>query len=56
MLEQACGALDSLSDYPGLRERIKTAGGVELVKRAVSASDAKELTKKYGQAFLKKLA
>jgi len=52
----ACRALSSLAYHPSLRERIKTAGGVELVKRAVSASDATELTKKSGEKLLKKLA
>jgi hypothetical protein len=53
---QACWALDKLAGYASLRERIKTAGGVELAKRAVSASDATADTKEYGRAVLKKLA
>ena len=54
--EAACWTLDILAEYPSLRQRVKTAGCVELAKRAVSASDATELTKKSGEAFLKKLA
>jgi vacuolar protein 8 len=37
--EYACGALYNLAINASLRGRIKAAGGVELVKRAVSASD-----------------
>jgi dihydroorotate dehydrogenase len=54
--QHACLALHSLAINARLRERIKAAGGVELAKRAVSASDATERTKKYGEALIEKLA
>ena len=53
---QACWALDKLAGYASLRERIKTAGGVELAKRAVSASDATAKTKDWGKRLLDLLA
>ena len=49
-------ALFNLAGNVSLRERIKAAGGVELAKRAVSASDATERTKMFGEALLEKLA
>jgi hypothetical protein len=54
--QYACGALDNLADNASLRGRIKAAGGVELAKRAVSASDATALTKDWGKKLLDKLA
>jgi hypothetical protein len=49
-------ALYNLAGNASLRERIKAAGGVELAKRAVSASDATALTKDWGKRLLDKLA
>ena len=49
-------ALDNLACNASLRERIKAAGGVELAKRAVSASDATANTKDWGKRLLDVLA
>jgi hypothetical protein len=49
-------ALYDIAGNARLREHIKAAGGVELVKRAVSASDATALTKDWGQRLLDLLA
>ena len=49
-------ALDNLAGNASLRGRIKAAGGVELAKRAVSASDATADTKDYVKKLLDKLA
>jgi len=54
--QNACGALDNLALNASLRGRIKAAGGVELAKRAVSASDATANTKRVGKKLLDKLA
>jgi hypothetical protein len=54
--EAACSALHDLAGYPGLRERIKAAGCVELAKRTVSASNATKYTKIFGEALIDKLA
>ena len=52
----ACLALHNLAGNASLRGRIKTAGGVELAKRAVSASDATAVTKDWGKKLLDLLA
>jgi hypothetical protein len=49
-------ALFNLAGNVSLRERIKAAGGVELAKRAVSASDATANTKDWGKRLLDVLA
>ena len=54
--EYACLALYNLAHNASLRGRIKAAGGVELAKRAVSASDATANTKDWGKRLLDKLA
>ncbi len=48
--------LDNLACNASLMERIKAAGGVELAKRAVSASDATADTKDWGKTLLAWLA
>ncbi len=54
--ERACAALNNLATNVSLRGRIKAADGVELAKRAVSASDATADTKRYGKKLQDKLA
>jgi hypothetical protein len=54
--ENACMALHNLAGNASLRGRIKAAGGVELAKRAVSASDATADTKRYGKKLQDRLA
>ncbi len=57
LLQQyACAALNNLACNASLRGRIKAAGGVELAKRVVSASDATALTKDSVKKLLDKLA
>ena len=53
--EYACLALWSLAAQGSLRQRIKTAGGVECVKHAVNASNATADTKSWGNDLLDKL-
>jgi len=48
-------ALWSLAAQGSLRQRIKTAGGVECVKHAVNASNATAATKSWGNDLLDKL-
>ncbi len=50
--EGACAALHNLALNASLRGRIKAAGGVELAKRAVSASDATADTKRAVKGLL----
>ena len=60
--QNACGALLNLAANASLRGRVKAAGGVELAKRAVSASrrvdasDATALTKDWGKKLVDLLA
>jgi hypothetical protein len=54
--EYACAALLNLACNASLRGRIKAAGGVELAKRAVSASDATADTKRAVKGLLDYLA
>ena len=54
--QHACAALHNLAFNASLRGRIKAAGGVELAKRAVSASDATANTKDCGKRLLDYLA
>ena len=57
LLQQyACMALYNLAWNASLRGCIKAADGVELAKRAVSASNATEKTKDYGEQLLDQLA
>ena len=54
--QNACAALLNLAFNASLRGRIKAAGGVELAKRTVSASDATAKTKDWGKRLLDLLA
>ncbi len=56
MQEYACAALLNLAFNASLRGSIKAAGGVELAKRAVSASDATADTKDSVKKLLDLLA
>jgi hypothetical protein len=53
--QQACAALNHLAGKASLRQRIKTAGGEERAKKAVSASNAAADTKTWGKALQAKL-
>jgi hypothetical protein len=53
--QHACWGLWNLATQASLRQRIKTAGGVECVKRAVNASNATADTKRWAKGLLDKL-
>jgi hypothetical protein len=50
--EHACLSLSRLAAQVSLRQRIKTAGGMECVKQAVNASNATAGTKWWGKELL----
>ena len=55
-MQNACAALLNLACNASLRGRIKAAGGGELAKRAVSASNATEKNTDWGKRLLDLLA
>ena len=54
--KEACTALWSLAFNADNKPLIKKEGGEELVRRAISAPNATDYTKKWGQKLLDRLA